>query len=114
MKTAKEKAIEIAQLLKDYKAQAIIGLDVSQLNSWTDYFVIATTNSATHSKGLFKQIKDYIKENDLEMIVPKQKIPDGFDWSLIDLGIIVIHLMSEEARDFYNLEKLWQAGEQIF
>lgn len=114
MKTTKEKAIEIAQLLKDFKGDAVIALDVSQLNSWTDFFIIATTNSATHSKGLFKQIKDYIKDNNLEPMVPKRKIPDGYDWTLIDLGTIVIHLMSEDAREFYNLEKLWQKAEQIF
>lgn len=114
MKTTKEKAIEIANLMQEFKGEAVLALDVSQLNSWTDFFVLVTTNSATHSKGLFKQVKEYIKENNLEIMVPKRKIPDGYDWTLIDLGVIVIHLMSEDAREFYNLEKLWQAGEVIF
>ncbi|HBG36138.1 MAG TPA: ribosome silencing factor [Treponema sp.] len=114
MKTTKEKAIEIAKIMQEFKGEAVLAMDVSQLNSWTDYFVIVTTNSATHSKGLFKQIKDYIKENDLEIMVPKRKIPDGYDWTLVDLGTIVIHLMSEDAREFYNLEKLWHLGETIF
>ena len=114
MKTTKEKTIEIAQLMQDFKGDNVVALDVSQLNSWTDYFVIVTVNSATHSKGLFKHIKDYIKQNDLEIMKPKQKIPDGYDWNLIDLGVIVIHLMSEDARGFYNLEKLWQLAEKVF
>ena len=75
------------------------------MNSWTDYFVIATVNSSAHWKGLYKYVKEYIKENDLEVHVTHKKGPDTEDWNLIDLGVIVIHLMSEDARYFYDLEK---------
>ena len=113
MKTAKEKALEIAQLMIDYKGEDVTVIDVSKLNSWTDYFVIVTINSSTHWKGLYKQVKDYVKANDLEIHVPNRKTPDGDDWNLIDVGNIVVHLMSQEARDFYDLEKLWHAGEKL-
>ena len=113
MKTAKEKALEIAQLMIDYKGEDVSVIDVSKLNSWTDYFVIVTINSSTHWKGLYKQVKDYVKQNDLEIHVPNRKTPDGDDWNLIDVGSIVVHLMSQEARDFYDLEKLWHAGEKL-
>ena len=112
-KTAKEKALEIAQLMIDFKGEDVTVIDVSKLNSWTDYFVIVTINSSTHWKGLYKQVKDYVKANDLEIHVPNRKTPDGDDWNLIDVGNIVVHLMSQEARDFYDLEKLWHAGEKL-
>ncbi|MGL4981639.1 MAG: ribosome silencing factor [Treponemataceae bacterium] len=111
MKSIEEKAREIAQLLEDYKGEDVRLIDVSTLNSWTDYFIIVTINSSTHWKGLYKYVKDYTKENDLEINVPNRKIPDGDDWNLIDIGAIVVHLMSKEARDFYDLEKLWHGGE---
>ena len=113
MKTIKEKALDIAQLMEDYKGEEVRVIDVSQLNSWTDFFVIVTINSSAHWKGLYKHVKDYIKENDMELCVPNRKIPDGDDWNLIDIGPVVVHLMSREAREFYNLEKLWQAGENL-
>jgi len=113
MKELKEKALEIAQLLEDYKAADVVVIDVSKLNSWTDYFVIATINSSAQLGGLQKYIKDYVKENDLQIHVPNKKTPDGDDWSLVDIGPIVVHLMSQEARDFYDLEKLWHAGEKL-
>ena len=113
MKTMEEKAIEIAKLMEDGKGIDVTLLDISGLNSWTDYFVIVTVTSSTHWQGLYKQVKDYIKDNDLEIHLTNRKSPDGHDWNLIDLGSIVVHLMSESARSFYDLEKLWHAGKTI-
>lgn len=110
MKTIEEKAKEIAQLMEDGKGNDVVLLDVSGLNSWTDYFVIVSVTSSAHWQGLYKQVKEYIKTNDLEIHLTNKKSPDGDDWNLIDLGPIVIHLMSESARTFYDLEKLWHAG----
>ena len=113
MKTMEEKAREIAKLMEDGKGNDVTLLDISGLNSWTDYFVIVTVNSSAHWQGLYKQIKEYIKNNDLEIHLTNRKSPDGDDWNLIDLGAIVVHLMSESARSFYDLEKLWHAGKTI-
>lgn len=112
-KTVKEMALEIAKLMEDGKGTDVCVLDVSELNSWTDYFVIATVSSGSHWQGLYKEIKDYIKDTDLEIHKIHNKTSQGNDWNLIDLGPIVVHLMSQEARDFYELEKLWHAGKKI-
>ena len=113
MKNTEEKAIEIAKLMIDGKGKDVTLLDISGLNSWTDYFVIVTVNSSTHWQGIYKQVKEYIKENDLEIHLTNKRSPDGDDWNLIDLGPIVVHLMSEQARQFYDLEKLWHSGRVI-
>lgn len=113
MKTMEEKAREIAKLMEDGKGNDVTLLDISGLNSWTDYFVIVTVTSSAHWQGLYKQIKEYIKDNDLEIHLTNRKSLDGDDWNLIDLGAIVVHLMSESARSFYDLEKLWHAGKTI-
>ena len=113
MKSIETKAKEIANLMEDGKGRDVVLIDVSKLNSWTDYFVIVTVTSSAHWQGLYKQVKEYIKENDLHVHVTNKKSPDGDDWNLIDLGPIVIHLMSETARGFYDLEKLWHAGNHI-
>lgn len=113
MKTDKEKALEIAQLMEDGKGKDVVVLDVSQLNSWTDFFVIVTVNSFVYWKGLYKIVKDYVKENDMQIHITNKKTPDGDDWNLIDIGTVVVHLMSEDARNFYDLEKLWFKGEKL-
>ena len=64
-------------------------------------------------KNTIDIIKDYIKENDLEIHLTNRKMPDGDEWNLIDLGNIVVHLMSSQARAYYDLEKLWHNGKII-
>ena len=113
MKTVEQKAIELAKLVEDGKGSDVVLLNISELNSWTDYFIITSVNSSTQWQGIYKDVKDYIKENDLEIHQTNRKSPDGDDWNLIDLGPIVIHLMTERARSFYELEKLWHAGKKI-
>ncbi len=112
-KTIEAKALEIAQLMEDGKGRDVVVLDVSALNSWTDYFVIVTVTSSAHWQGLYKYIKDYIKDNDLHIHETGHKAPQGNEWNLIDLGSIVVHLMTDEARNFYELEKLWHAAKKI-
>ncbi|MBQ8014136.1 MAG: ribosome silencing factor [Treponema sp.] len=113
VKTVEENALEIARLLEDSKAENVSVIDVSELNSWTDFFVIATIHSSAHWQGLAKQIKDYVKENDMEIHLTHNKSPSGDDWNLIDIGPVVVHLMSADAREFYDLEKLWHGGKKL-
>ncbi len=112
-KTVKDQALEIAGILEDGKAEEVTVIDVSELNSWTDYFVIATIHSSAHWQGLAKQIKDYVKANDMMIHLTHRKSPDGDDWNLIDIGPVVVHLMSKDAREFYELEKLWHGGKVL-
>ena len=112
-KSEQDKALEIANLMEDGRGQDVRVLVVTGLNCWTDYFVIVTVTSSAHWQGLFRTVRDYIKENDLEIHPTAHKSPQGNDWNLIDLGSIVIHLMSEDARSFYDLEKLWHSGKVL-
>ena len=113
MKSIEEKAVEIAKLLQDGKGRDVVLLNEAEVSSWTDYFVIVTVTSSAHQQGLVKDIRDYIKDNDLEIHLTNKKSPDGDDWNLVDLGSIVVHVMSEEARGFYDLEKLWHSGKKV-
>jgi len=113
MKTTEQKAKELARLMEDGKGKDVALIDVSELNSWTDYFVIVTVTSAAHKEGLYKQACDYAKENGLELYRPRRKQSDGDDWQLIDFGDIVVRVMAGGARGFYDLEKLWHAGRRV-
>lgn len=106
-KNIRAAALGLGKLLADYKGIDVKVLDVSESNTWADYFIIATVSSAVHSHGLQKHVLENIKKYGLEVHTTKRKLPDGDDWILIDLGDVIVHLMSAAARSFYDLEKLW-------
>jgi ribosome-associated protein len=120
----KENALELGQLLADHNGGDIIVMDMRQLNFWTDFFVIATVSSSTHLSGLERHIKDYSREKGLEprrSRKPNASVSTeaaggagGDEWCLLDLGNVVIHLMTERTRSFYELERLWSQAPVIY
>lgn len=105
--TGREAAIRLGTVLRDHKALDVRIMDLTGRNTWADFFVLATVTSSAHSRGLQRHILEVIPELDLEIHRTRNKMPDGEEWHLIDLGPIVVHLMSATARSFYDLEKLW-------
>ncbi|MFW6343219.1 MAG: ribosome silencing factor [Sediminispirochaetaceae bacterium] len=112
-KNGEKPAIDIARLIDDHKGEDTIVIDVSGESSWTDFFVISTINSTGHLKGVVRHIKQFLRESNLEMIHRHKRIAED-GWELMDCGNVVIHLMSKEIRDFYDLEKLWFNGKIVY
>ena len=107
-------AEELGKLLDDHRGKNVVVMDMSPLNYWTDLFVIATVTSDTHLRGLQRHIKNFALENELEILHRSRK-PEGNDeWCLLDLGGIVVHLMSDRTRSFFELERLWSAAPLIY
>lgn len=113
-KNTRDAALALGMLLKSHKAEDVVILDLTGSSPWTDYFVIATVTSSAHSAGLRKHVQEALPSLSLEIRRTSHKIPDGDDWALIDLGDVVIHLMTTKARKFYDLEKLWFDAPNIF
>lgn len=103
---------QIAQCLEDHKGQEIVCIDVTEASSWVSCFIIATASSMGHMRGLVKALRGELQSLDLQIHHKHKKITEG-GWELVDCGDIVIHIMSEEARVFYELERLWYTGRVI-
>ncbi len=100
-------ALTFGTILRDLKAESVVVLDLRQAHIWTDFFVIATISSGKQAGGLEGKIMEAAKEMQIEEYRTIRKSPDGDEWKLLDLGSIVVHLMSPTARKFYDLERLW-------
>jgi len=102
----------LTDLLREHKGADVLALDLRELDgAWTDFFVIATASSNAHMDGLERYIKEFCHEREIEILRRSRK-PAGAqapqdEWRIIDLGATVIHLMSQRARDFYDLERLY-------
>jgi ribosome-associated protein len=98
----------IQNVLDERKGQNIITLDVRNKTSFTDYMVIVTGTSDRHLRSLC----DYAAEESKKMGLSPLGLEGGLgsDWILLDLGDILVHAMTVQARDLYQLEKLWSVG----
>ncbi len=97
----------VLAILEDSKALDIQTLDVRALTTITDIMIVCSGNSARHVNAISEHILDGLKDHKKEILGVEGK-EDG-EWVLVDLGRIVVHIMQPEARDFYQLEKLWEA-----
>ncbi|MDR2478351.1 MAG: ribosome silencing factor [Treponema sp.] len=107
-------AESIGVLLREHKGGNVLVLDLREMNGWTDCFVIATAASTTHMDGMERHIKDFCREREIEILRRSRKpAAEDDEWRLIDLGPVVIHLMSERTRSFYELERLYSDAREL-
>ncbi len=112
--TARIDIVKMAgQLLDDHNGIETLVMDVRGNCSWTDYFIITTTTSQGHLRGLVRQLDEFLTGHGIEIARRTKSIEDE-GWTLLDCGYFVIHLMSREFRSFYELEKLWYTSKLLF
>ena len=105
--------VELARMLEEHNGIDTVVLDIHEHSSWTDFFVISTARSATHMQGLFRFVRRFLSDHKIEPLRRHKRVSDD-GWLLVDCGNFVIHLMSEEVRAFYELERLWFSGVVLF
>lgn len=97
-----------AAALEDKKGMDVRLLSVGEQTTLADYFVIATATSNTHVHALADEVEFKIKQ---ELGIDPSHI-EGYRnniWELMDYGCVVVHVFTAEGREFYNLERLWNA-----
>ncbi|RUO59451.1 ribosome silencing factor [Pseudidiomarina insulisalsae] len=95
----------VVDKLEDLKGRDIKVLDVQEQTDIAEYMIICSGNSKTHVKSLANHVATEAKHQG----VPPIGVEGGetSEWVLVDLGDVVVHIMQESSRDFYELEKLW-------
>jgi ribosome-associated protein len=102
---SKDLAVKITGLMFEKKGYDVNILDLRELTSIADYFVICSADSDTQVKAIADEIDTHLKD---EGIKPWHK--EGYkalNWVLIDFVDVVAHVFKKDSRQFYNLEKLW-------
>jgi|TARA_B100000902_G_scaffold281018_1_gene266890 ribosome-associated protein len=91
--------------LEDNKAEDILALDVRKISTFADSIIIASANSNRHAKSLSEKVIENVKKNKESFLGVEGKSESG--WILIDCGEVVINIMKNDIREFYDLEGLW-------
>lgn len=98
-------ANRISQLIFNKKGYDVKILDLKELTSITDYFVICTGDSDTQIKAIADEIDKKLRDENIK--VWHIEGYESLNWVLLDYVDVVVHIFKKETREFYNLEKLW-------
>ncbi len=106
-----EKAKKIAECLDNKKGRRITVLEVGELTSISDYFVIASGGSAAQVKAMADEVEEKLREAGYTPVHM-----EGYQvatWILLDYSDVVVHIFLEETREFYDIERLWTDAKKI-
>ncbi len=109
--TSLELAKETVKILDEKKAMDLKAIGIKDISVLADYFVFSTGTSSTHVKSLAEEVEFRLKQ----LGVSPEHV-DGYrsnSWVLLDYGNVMVHIFTADAREFYNLDRLWQDAEKI-
>ena len=103
--TALEKAKAAMKALDDKKASNIEIIDVSQQTSLGDYFVIASCQSTVQVRACIDEVEEQLEKEGINVL--HKEGYSSSSWILMDYGDVIVHVMQQEMREFYGIERLW-------
>ena len=108
--TELELAREIVKVLDNKKGMDIKLIEITEHSIVADYFVIVSGTSNTHVKALANEVEYELTQKGIE---PNHIEGRATGWILIDYSSVLVHVFTGEAREYYNLERLWQDARTI-
>ena len=109
--TANEIALTAVKALDSKKGQDIKCLETGHLTTLADYFVLCTATSTTQIKALSDVCEEAMERNG-ERVHHIEGHRDGA-WLLMDFSCVIVHVFTDEARKFYDLERLWADAQEV-
>jgi ribosome-associated protein len=101
-------AIAAAQ---EKQAADIVLLDLGGLGAFTDYFLVCTGFSSPQVKAICDEVEERLEQSGVRRLHREGKT--GSDWMLLDFGGLIVHVFTERARQFYDLERLWRSARRV-
>ncbi len=109
--SSQEKAFLCARALLDRKAIDLVILEVKDLSSFTDYFLICSGNSDRQVQAIASHIEEKLGKEGIHPLGIEGKREGR--WTLLDYGDVVVHIFFQPVREFYDLERLWSEATRV-
>jgi ribosome-associated protein len=97
----------VLQSLEDAKAEQTVAIDIVGKSSLADHMVVTSGRSNRHVSAVADQVVKALRDNGFDK--PRIEGLPHADWVLVDGGDVIVHIFRPEVREFYNIEKMWQA-----
>ncbi len=108
-----ELANQITNIIVDKQGEDIVLLDLRDITTFTDYFVISSGTSHRHLDALQNAIREGLKKQESRVLAQSAEGNADTGWVLIDFNSVVVHLFTPETRSYYDLESLWKDGRTV-
>lgn len=107
-------AHQIVDIITDKQASDILLLDVTEQTSIASYFIVATIDNERQAQAIEGDLFEKLRVQQNIRPLNMQGIGDNSGgWALLDYGDVIVHLLTEERRDYYNLEELWSKANVV-
>lgn len=103
-----ELANRITDVIVDKQGEDVLILDLQEVTTFTDYFVICTTTSRRQLEALQNAIREAMKQEDQKRIAMNVEGDAESGWILLDYNSVIVHLFDGDMREYYQLEELWK------
>ena len=101
-------------IVEEKQAADIVLLDVREQTSIADYFVIATVDTERQAKAIENEMRESLRmQQNIRPLNIEGAEGSGSEWVLLDYGDVIVHLLTEETRQFYKLEELWNKANVV-
>jgi ribosome-associated protein len=102
----------IVEAAEDRKANDLVILNISDISYLTDYFIITTGFSKAQIRAICDAIEDKVEEK-LNQKPIRAEGKNEANWILLDYGEVIVHIMSPQEREYYNLEAFWGHAQRV-
>jgi len=96
----------ITEVIDEKKGNKIKVVDVTKITTLTNFFIICTAEASEHAKAIEEELGKRLKEKKIKLF--NEEGEGEGKWIVMDYGDFIIHIMTEDTRKFYNIEKIWQ------
>ena len=109
--TSQKLVRDAVKIAESKKAKDILLLNLKEISTIADYFIICSGESSLHMRSIAQAIEKELKKKGIKQFNPRNLTNDC--WVLLDFGSIIVHIFSKRGRNFYQLERLWADAKKI-
>ena len=109
--TSRAKVLKILSFVLGKQAQNPVIIDIKDISHFSDYFIICSGTSERHTRAIYEEAIKSSRKNKIDIHHIENDVLSR--WLLVDYFDVILHVFTEEARQFYNIERLWREAKKV-